>query len=68
MKMDTEELKAELRRTDYVAAKFADALVASPVEEWESVRLRFVERYAGLLEHRQECRDGINGGGQDGKA
>lgn len=66
--MDTEELKAELRRTDYVASKFADALVASPVEEWESVRLRFVERYAGLLEHRQECRDGINGGGQDGEA
>lgn len=62
MKMDTEELKAELRRTDYVAAKFADALIETPVSEWESVRASFAEKYADMLNHRQKCRDGINKG------
>ncbi len=60
--MDTEELKAELRRTDYVAAKFADALIETPVSEWESVRASFAEKYADMLNHRQKCRDGINKG------
>lgn len=60
--MDTEELKAELRRTDYVAAKFADALIETPVSEWESVRASFAEKYADVLEHRQQCRDEINKG------
>lgn len=60
--MDTEELKAELRRTDYVAAKFADALIETPVSEWESVRVAFVEKYADVLNRRQKCRDSINKG------
>ena len=63
MIMDTEELKAELRRTDYVASKFSDALIETPVSEWESVRIAFVEKYADVLEHRQQCRNEINTGG-----
>ena len=61
--MDTEELKAELRRTDYVASKFSDALRETPVSEWESVRSAFVDQYADVLEHRQQCRNEINKGG-----
>lgn len=60
--MDTEELKAELRRTDYVAAKFADSLIETPVSEWESVRASFAEKYADVLKRRQECRNDINKG------
>lgn len=62
--MDSEELKAELRRSDYVASKFSDSLMATPVEEWESVRVEFAEKYADVLEYRQRCRDEINKGAE----
>lgn len=62
--MDSEELKAELRRSDYVASKFSDALMETPVAEWESVRVAFADKYADVLEHRQRCRDEINKGAE----